>query len=117
MTGTERLNWSATCWASLKLRGMTRWTWTSESAVADRAQGAGARGRDRLVVGEDVVDLVAAGAAGGRQAAHRSRSRSRRASKTSSELVSGSNVVLVLGAVVVILGQAEVDQRSMPGVA
>ena len=30
ITGTERLNWSATCWASLKLRGMTRWTWTSE---------------------------------------------------------------------------------------
>ena len=28
-----RLNWSATCWASLKLRGMTRWTWTSESPL------------------------------------------------------------------------------------
>jgi non-canonical (house-cleaning) NTP pyrophosphatase len=47
--------------------------------VVDRAQRAGAAGGDRLVVGEDVVDLVATGAARGR------------ASKTSSEPASGSN--------------------------
>ena len=44
-------------------------------AVADRAQRARARGRDRLVVGEDVVDLVAARAAGARQATYRSPTR------------------------------------------
>ena len=40
-------------------------------AVVDRAQRAGAAGGDRLVIGKDVVDLVAAGAARGRQAANR----------------------------------------------
>ena len=85
-------------------------------AVADRAQRARARGRDRLVVGEDVVDLVAARAARGRQAAHL-RSRSRRAFEGLFGAGLGLEVVLVLGAVVVILGEAEVDQRSMPCVA
>ena len=75
------------------------------------------RSRDRLVVGEDVVDLVAAGAPRGGKAADARGF----AFAAAFEEVLGAGVGLVdfvvLGTVVVILGEAEVDQRSMPCVA
>ena len=65
ITGIWRLKLSATSWASLKLRGVTRWTCTLRPAAValDGAQDAGARRRAGGLVGEDVVDLVAAPAA------------------------------------------------------
>ena len=65
ITGIESLNWSAICWASLKLFGITRWTWMSPALRPLPPTGAQharlARAAARLV-GEDVVELVPAAA-------------------------------------------------------
>src|SRR5207248_3172795 len=80
------------------------------AAVAlDRAQRARAAAR-RRVVGEDVVELVTAALA--LQAAH-----VRAVAVAVLELLLGLGQVPLLGRIVVLFGQAEVDERSMPGVA
>jgi len=74
------------------------------------------RAANRLVVGEDVVDLVAA-ATGGGKAAHRCRL----ATPPGVEHLLGAGLrlvaLVVIGAVVVVLGEAEIDHRAMPCVS
>ena len=70
-TGMPSLNRSATCWASLKLFGITRCTRTPLRPLpraAPTAPQLGRRAPGRLVVGEDVVEVVAAAAVA--EAAH-----------------------------------------------
>ena len=61
MTGTESLNLSATCWASLNDLGMTRWTLTSEIVPplpppgTERSTLVRARGGDTLAVRREVA--------------------------------------------------------------
>jgi hypothetical protein len=63
-TGNESLNLSATCWASLKLLGMTRCTRTSLRPLPARTERSCASADDgHVVVGEDVVEVVAPAAA------------------------------------------------------
>jgi hypothetical protein len=87
------------------------------AAVADRAQRAGAAGGDRLVVGEDVVDLVAAGTARGRQPPDRALVALAAGLEDFFGAGLGLEVLFVLGTVVVVLGESEVDERSVSGIA
>src|SRR3954467_5312966 len=120
MTGTWRLNWSATCCASLKLRGMTRWTWTSESPLPT--------GRSvRVRVAEIGSSSAKMSSISSRRARREgggggARGRGGRAADLGGfalprpfeeVLRAGVGIVdlVVLGTVVVILGKTEVDQR------
>ena len=109
ITGIASLNWSAICWASLKLLGMTRWTSMSPRGHWRRPVAAGAsRGPGR--------------------AARRQRCRrSRRGAGAQPahvgpvaiailELYLGLGLTNRLVARILLLGEAEVDQRAMPGV-
>ena len=119
ITGIESLNLSATSWASLNDFGITRCTRTSPlraavgRAAADRAQHGRAPLR-RRVVGEDVVDLVAAAARA--QAAD---VRAARDSGPPARPRAGGSRPAAPRLVVVrvaVLGEAEVDERAVPGV-
>src|SRR3954449_13070172 len=57
ITGTESLNWSAICWASLKLFGMTRWTVTSPLARPFPPTGRSAVERPRRGGGESSAKM------------------------------------------------------------
>ena len=116
ITGIDSLNWLAICWASLKVLGITRWTWRSIPALPlppDGAQHAGLApaalaGR---VVGEDVVELVAAAAL--------------EPADVGALAIAVLQLCLGLGlalgdglvAAVILLGEAEVDERAVPCVA
>jgi hypothetical protein len=79
-------------------------------AAGDRPQHAGGPA-SRLLVGEDVVEVVVAAAAGGGQAAHVGA-----LAIAVLELRLGLVVVLVFGVGIALFGEAEVDERAMPGV-
>ena len=108
--------WSAICWASLKLLGPRGAPGgRSDVAVAHRAQHARlvARRLGAGVVGEDVVELVAAAALEAADV--------RPLAVAVLELGLRLELTLALGdglvARVVLLGQAEVDERAVPCVA
>ena len=116
ITGIESLNLSATSWASLNDFGITRWTRTSRGGrwparrstgrSGARARLGAARRRRRCRRSRRAGGASRGGArSGARGSGPRARPRAR-----------GGLELLVLVRVAV-LGQAEVDERAVPGVA
>src|SRR5215207_6764530 len=123
ITGLERLNSSATCWASLKLRGVTTCIEATPppfpaaaprlgllGGVIDRATSPASRGG--LVVAEDVVNVLLATTAATRGRA--ARGLARRDARVERHLAAGVALVVLALLDVVTLNEAEVLECASP---